>query len=72
MAYHESHERRCPTCNEFMSATAPRCLNCGEYVDDNDDDDEEEAGAPRVPIGLIVGAATILAGVGLAVYFIAR
>jgi hypothetical protein len=34
MAFHESHERNCPHCGERMSATAPKCLNCGRLVDE--------------------------------------
>jgi hypothetical protein len=40
MSYHEQHERKCPTCGERISATAPKCFNCGEYVVDDDDDEE--------------------------------
>ena len=43
MAIHESHERPCPHCGERMSATAPRCLNCGRYVDEEEDEAEAEA-----------------------------
>lgn len=41
MAFHDQHERTCPTCGERISATAPKCLNCGEYVRDADDEVEE-------------------------------
>ena len=40
MAHHEAHERFCPHCNERMSATAPKCLNCGRLVDEVDLDEE--------------------------------
>lgn len=43
MAFHESHERNCPHCGERMSATAPKCLNCGRYVDEEEDEAEAEA-----------------------------
>ena len=43
MAVHESHERNCPHCGEPMSATAPKCLNCGRYVDEEEDEAEAEA-----------------------------
>lgn len=69
MAFHEQHERSCPTCGERISATAPKCFNCGERVDDDDEDDEEEgSGIPRIHIsrgvmlalvGVVVGAALI-------------
>jgi len=39
MAYRETHERNCPHCGERMSATAPKCLNCGRLVDEVDEDD---------------------------------
>ncbi len=67
MAYHEQHERRCPTCGERISATAPKCFNCGEYVEDQDEG-EEEAGKPRAGWGLVAGAIVALLGVGLVVY----
>lgn len=48
MAFHEQHERNCPTCGARMSATAPKCFNCGEFVDDEEDDDDLDAeGSPR-------------------------
>jgi hypothetical protein len=67
MAYHEQHERKCPTCGERISATAPKCFNCGEYVDD-EEGGEEEADKPLVPWGLVSGVVVVLLGVGLVVY----
>jgi hypothetical protein len=40
MAFHEQHERPCPHCGERMSATAPKCLNCGRLVAELPDDEE--------------------------------
>ncbi len=68
MAYHEQHERKCPTCGERISATAPKCFNCGEYVNDEEEDGAEEAGRPRAGWGLASGAVAALLGVGLVVY----
>jgi hypothetical protein len=46
--YREKFERQCPTCSEWISATAPKCFNCGERVDgDEDEDDEVGAGNPN-------------------------
>ena len=45
MAYHEQHERKCPTCGERISATAPKCFNCGEYASVNNAVEEFAAGA---------------------------
>jgi len=70
MAYHEQHERKCPTCGERISATAPKCFNCGEYVDD--DEDEEEASSSRVPLGLVLGAVGALICIGLVVFLFVR
>jgi hypothetical protein len=67
MAYHEQHERKCPTCGERISATAPKCFNCGEYVDAEEEDGAEEAGRPRAVWGW-VSAVVALLGVGLVVY----
>jgi hypothetical protein len=67
MAYHEQHERKCPTCGERISATAPKCFNCGEYVDGREEDGAEEAGRPRAVWGW-ASAAVALLGVGLVVY----
>ncbi len=74
MAFHEQHERNCPTCGERISATAPKCFNCGEFVDDeeddDDDDDEEQRGEPRSIRGLVLGLVGALICVGLVVYFV--
>jgi hypothetical protein len=67
MAYHEQHERKCPTCGERISATAPKCFNCGEYVDDQEEG-EEEAGKPRAVWAWVSGLAVALLGAGLVVY----
>jgi hypothetical protein len=71
MAYHEQHERKCPTCGQRISATAPKCFNCGELVEDEEeyDDDEEEAGTPRRGIwGWVAGLVGALVCVGLVAY----
>ena len=68
MAFHESHERFCPHCKERMSATAPKCLNCGRFVDEPDeDDDEAEARARKV---WFVGLAVALAAIALVLVLI--
>jgi hypothetical protein len=74
MAYHEQHERKCPTCGERISATAPRCFNCGEYVEDDDeeDDGEESTGKPRATFRLVIGVLAALICVALLVYFLVR
>jgi hypothetical protein len=60
MAFHESHERHCPYCGERMSATAPKCLNCGGYVDEEDDAAEAEAaGRTRMFWFLLVGVGAV-------------
>jgi hypothetical protein len=61
MAHHEAHERLCPHCNERMSATAPKCLNCGRLVDEGDE--VEESGIHPRQIWLlaaIVAAITVI------------
>jgi hypothetical protein len=68
MAYHEQHERKCPTCGERISATAPKCFNCGEYVEDEEEGGEEEAGKLRAVWGLVSGVVVVLVGAGLVVY----
>jgi uncharacterized protein (DUF983 family) len=67
MAFHESHERFCPHCNERMSATAPKCLNCGRYA--NEDEDDEDAGSGRSRLFLIAGIVGLLV-VGVVVAFL--
>lgn len=69
--YREQYERKCPTCGEQISATAPRCFNCGEYVndEDDDDDDEEEVDSyPRLTVGMILGLVAGLGFLGIVVY----
>lgn len=70
MAYHESHERNCPYCDARISATAPRCLNCGEYVNDEADDSEDDpkANAPPRLAEIAVGIVIALLCVALLVY----
>jgi hypothetical protein len=63
MAFHESHERFCPYCNERMSATAPKCLNCGRFVNEDDDEDETGGGRSRFFAGLGIVLALIAAAV---------
>jgi hypothetical protein len=69
MAFHESHERNCPHCGERMSATAPKCLNCGRYVNEEEDEAEAEASGRTgmgwfITIGVV--ALVIVLGVVLA------
>jgi hypothetical protein len=68
MAYHEQHEQKCPTCGERISATAPKCFNCGEYVEDEEEDGEDEPHKPRAGWGAVSGVVVALLGVGLVVY----
>ena len=61
MAFHETHERPCPYCNERMSATAPKCMNCGRLV--NEVDEGEESGIhPRQiwMLAAVVAALTVI------------
>ncbi|HJZ92917.1 MAG TPA: hypothetical protein VKE40_18730 [Gemmataceae bacterium] len=55
MAFHEQHERLCPTCGHRISATAPKCFNCGAYVNDEDDDGDDEPRGRR-PIFMLASA----------------
>ena len=68
MAFHEQHERNCPHCNERMSATAPKCLNCGRYVDEDEDDDE--AGSGRSRFFLTAGLVALLIIALVVVFFL--
>jgi hypothetical protein len=72
MAYHEQHERRCPTCGERISATARKCFNCGEYVDDDEagDDEEETTGHPHARLARVLGVIGALACVAVVIYVI--
>jgi hypothetical protein len=72
MAYHEQHERKCPTCGERISATAPKCFNWGEFVDDDEDEDDgdDEAGTPRALWGLAASLIGALICIGLVVYLV--
>jgi hypothetical protein len=65
MAFHEQHERLSPTCGHRISATAPKCFNCGAYVNDEDDDGEDEPRSRR-PI-FILSSAVVAALVCIAV-----
>jgi len=72
VAYHEQHERNCPHCDARISATAPKCLNCGEYVDDPDDEhkdhDDPEAKAPPRVMEVLVGVVIAILCVALLLY----
>ena len=74
MAYHEQHERKCPTCGERISATAPKCFNCGEFVDDREDDEdgEEEVGNRRAIVGLVSGLLAVVVCIAVAAYLLMR
>jgi len=70
MAFHEQHEQKCPFCGERISATAPKCFNCGRFVDE--DEDEEDTEAPSLSGGqwfliLVVGLLSV--GLGIAVFY---
>lgn len=58
MAFHESHERSCPHCGERMSATAPKCLNCGRLVDE--EDEVEESGIHPRQVWMLVGVVVVI------------
>jgi uncharacterized membrane protein YvbJ len=58
MAFHESHERQCPHCGARMSATAPKCLNCGRYVDEEEDAAQAEAEG-RTRMGWFIALAVV-------------
>ena len=66
MAVHESHERTCPHCREHMSATAPKCLNCGRYVDEEEAEAEAEASG-RTGMGwfITIGVVALLIVLGV-------
>lgn len=72
MAYHETHERLCPACGERMSATAPKCLNCGRYVDDDSDgeDDADESPDRSREFFLVVGMFGVATVLAVAIYFV--
>jgi len=57
--YREQHERKCPFCSEWMSATAPKCLNCGRLVDEIDNDEDEDTGF-AVRTSLLVGVVAVV------------
>jgi hypothetical protein len=69
MAFHESHERFCHFCKARMSATAPKCLNCGRLVDESDDDDDTPD-RPPTNWGLLIGIAFGLVAAALIAYFL--
>jgi hypothetical protein len=64
MAFHEHHERKCPACGERMSATAPRCLNCGRFVDEPEEEEEEQPERSRAGWvwGVVLVGAVIVLG----------
>jgi hypothetical protein len=70
MAFHEQLERHCPHCGERMSATAPKCLNCGRYVDEDEDEDDEEAGSGRSRFFLTAGLVALLIIALVVVFFL--
>ena len=65
MAVHESHERPCPHCGTRMSATAPKCPNCGRPVNDEEDEAAAEA-AGRTRMGWFI----VLGGVAVAIVLV--
>ena len=69
MAFHESHERKCPHCGERMSATAPKCLNCGRYVGEEEDEAEAEASG-RTGMGWFVAVGVVAVVIVLVVVFV--
>jgi uncharacterized protein (DUF983 family) len=70
MAYHESHERLCPACGERMSATAPKCLNCGRYVDDDSDGENDAPDGRSREFFLVVGMFGVATVLAVAIYFV--
>ena len=58
MAFHESHERLFPHCGARMSATAPKCLNCGRYVAEEEDEAAAEA-AGRTRMGWFIALGVV-------------
>ena len=74
MAYHETHERNCPRCGQRISATAPKCFNCGRKVPADDEDDEDDVPTNqggRIGVLLMVAAASLLIAGGV-VYLLIR
>jgi len=65
MAFHESHERNCLHCGERMSATAPKCLNCGRLVDE--EEVEESSGINPRQVWLLAAVVAVILVVMLAV-----
>jgi len=70
MAYRESHFRNCPFCRERMSATAPKCFNCGKFVDGRPQ--EDEADEPRSRLPLLAGIIGAIVAAGVIAWFLAR
>jgi hypothetical protein len=68
MAFHEQHERLCPTCGHRISATAPKCFNCGSFVNDADDDGDDEPRNRRRIFILVSTVVAALIGVAAVVY----
>jgi hypothetical protein len=69
--YRENQERKCPTCSEWISATAPKCFNCGEYVDGRDDEKEEADSSFGSKSWMIVIITAVFGG-SLALYVLTR
>ena len=67
MAFHESHERVCLYCKARMSATAPKCLNCGRLVDEDEDDTPDR---PPTRWGVLIGVAIGLVAAAVLAYFL--
>jgi hypothetical protein len=71
MAFHERHERECPFCKARISATAPKCFNCGRFIREaEEDEDESEVSTPRGGQGLVWAAVAALVCVGLIVLLV--
>jgi hypothetical protein len=68
--YREQHERKCPFCSEWMSATAPKCLNCGRLVDEADEE-EDEPESHNIRVGWALAAVAALTG-AVVVYLVLR
>ena len=71
MAFHEQYDRDSPACGARISATAPKCLNCGRFLNEDEDEDEDEgteddAGGNRWLVFVVVGL--LVVGAGLAAF----
>ena len=65
----EQHERKCPACGEWMSATAPKCLNCGRRVDEAEDDTEAN-GTPSVPWRRVLAFVGLIGVIVVVAFFV--